>query len=163
MWPYMPSQIGPGRNPSKQLTPKAGRWSCLFAVRWPLGHDTWPCLSCSCSLPSSLSLCISCCPICLRLLLSFTPDPPSQCGIESSCLLVPALVSCLQGCRTRRLWPDLLLLLLFLFPTPDSQTRPDQIYDTHTHTLLLALTPAPFSVPSFRFPPPPLFLFSSRF
>lgn len=44
MWPYMPSQIGPGRNPSKQLTPKAGRWSCLFAVRWPLGHDTWPCL-----------------------------------------------------------------------------------------------------------------------
>lgn len=41
--------------------------------------------------------------------------------------------------------------------------RRDQIYDTHTHTLLLALTPAPFSVPSFRFPPPPLFLFSSRF
>lgn len=83
-----------------------------------------------------LSLCISCCPICLRLLLSFTPDPPSQCGIESSCLLVPALVSCLQGCRTRRLWPDL-LLLLFLFPTPDSQTRPDiDTIRTHTHSCL---------------------------
>lgn len=103
-----------------------------------------------------LSLCISCCPICLRLLLSFTPDPPSQCGIESLCLLVPALVSCLQGCRTRRLWPDLLLLLLFLFPTPDSQTRPDIRY-AHTHTLACTHTRA-FFCPQFPFPTAPPFL-----
>lgn len=153
MWPYMPSQIGPGRSPSKQLTPKAGRWSCLFAVRWPLGHDTWPCSSCSCSLPSSLSLHLS--PSNLSPaspLLSFTPDPPSQCGIESSSLLVPALVSCLQGCRNRLLL--LLLLLLFLFPTPDSQPGYVRYMRyAHTHTLACTHTRA-FFCPQFPTAPP---------
>lgn len=79
--------------------------------------------------------------------LASSPSPqtrPLQCvrpRIESSCpgpLFIPALA--LQGCPSRRLWPEL------LFPTPDNQiTR-----YTHTQT---HHTPAPFLSPVSHRPP----------